>query len=240
MDAGNQAASCSEAVTMDTIPGQLASRPSLDTAPIRADFQNLLGSLREAAREWGVRPDHPEGVFISTMIGTQAGFAELALSTAEALHATVAEARATAEEELARQRVATAETRVVLQNARDAIAAMETGGQGAIRKLEIEQATVTTKLINCIVPDMIKGVRHALVIKQHRYNHYVEWARGLGIGALMLGLVVSGYVWGTWSDWGLSSRIERLGAAVEHCQLTSKWADDTGKRLCELSDFVGN
>jgi len=74
-------------------------------------------------------------------------------------------------EELARQRVVTAETRVVPQNTRDAIAALETEGQSAIRKLEIKQATVTNKLIERIVPDMIKGVRHSLVIKQHRYNH---------------------------------------------------------------------
>lgn len=204
------------------------------------EFTARTQAVEAAAREWGIRPDYPEGVFVSAMLGTQVGFAEFALTTAEALQATVAEARATAEEELARQRVVTAETRVALQNARDAIAAMETGGQGAIRKLEIEQATVTTKLINGIVPEMIKGVRHALVIKQHRYNHNVEWARGLGIGALMLCLVVSGYVWATWSDWGLSSRVENLGATVEHCRLTSKWADDGGKRLCELSDFVGN
>jgi len=220
-------------------PGRVDEQPS-ELAQRMQEFTARTQAVEAAAREWGIRPDYPEGVFVSAMLHTQVGFAELALSTAEALHATVAKAHATAEEELARQRVVSAETRVVLQNARDAIAAMETGGQGAIRRLEIEHATVTTNLINGFVPEMIKGVRHALVIKQHRYNHNVEWARGLGIGALMLCLVLSGYVWASWSDWGLSRRIESLGAAIEHCQLTSKWADDRGRRLCELSDFVGN
>lgn len=207
---------------------------------MRADFQARLETLRNAAEEWGVRPEHPEGIFISTMIGTQAGFADLALSLGESLHAIVRDARATAEEELARQRVLTQQTRVALENANGAILNMEEGARVVIARLEAEKTKVTTQLIDRIVPDMIRGVKDALVIKERRRDQNMEWTRAVGAAGLTLALVISGYVWGTWSDWGMSSRIESVGAAIERCQVTSKWADDKGHRLCQISDFVQN
>jgi hypothetical protein len=225
---------------MDTLPERPAKPVALETAPIRADFQSRLQALRDAAKAWGVQPDHPEGVFVSTMIGTQAGFAELALSLAEALRDVVVEARATAVEELARQRVVTHETRIALEEARGAIHNMERGARGAIQNLEVEKEKMTTQLIDRIVPDMIRGTRDALVIREHRHNRNVEWARAFGAGALMLGLVLLGYGWGTWSDWGMTSRIESIGRTIERCDITSKWTDDSGHRLCEMSDFVSN
>ena len=240
VDAGDQATARPEELIMDTLPERPAKPVALETAPIRADFQERLQALRDAARDWGLQPDHPEGVFVSTMIGTQAGFAELALSLAEALRDVVIEARATAEEELARQRVVTHETRIALEEARGAIENMERGARGAIQNLEVEKEKVTAQLIDRIVPDMIRGTRDALVIREHRHNRNVEWARALGAGALMLGLVLLGYGWGTWSDWGMTSRIESIGRAIERCDITSKWTDDSGHRLCEMSDFVSN
>src|SRR5260370_26540417 len=142
------------------------------------------------------------------MIGTQAGFGELALSLAEALRDVVAEARATAVEELARQRVVTYETRIALEEARGAIQNMERGARGAIQNLEVEKEKVSAQLIDRIVPDMIRGTRDALGIREHRHNRNVEWARALGAGALMLGLVLFGYGRGTRSGWGNSRPVE--------------------------------
>lgn len=223
---------------MNTIPGRPAKPVALETALIRADFQERLQALRDAAAKWGVRPDHSEGVFVSTMIGTQAGFAELALSLGEALHASVLNARATAEEELARQRVVLEETRIALQELRGAQADMEESGRLALEKLDLEKTKVTTQLVDRIVPDMIRGVKEAIVIRERRYNHTVEFNRALGIGAIILALVILGYVWGTWSDWGMSSRLEKIGTALERCQITSRWHDDHAQRLCVMNDFL--
>jgi hypothetical protein len=225
---------------MNALPGRPAQPVALETALMRADFQARLQALRDAAQAWGLQPNHPEGVFISTMIGTQSGFADLALSLAEELHAVVLQARATAVEELARQRVVTEETRYALGEANAAISNLKTGAKVAIQQIEAEKTAAMTKLIKCIVPEMVRGVREAIVIKERRYNHAVEWMRGLGIGALMLSLALGGFIWGTWSDWGLTARVENIGSAIERCQLTSHWADDKGKRLCEMDDFVRN
>jgi hypothetical protein len=222
---------------MNAVPGRPAQPVALETASMRAEFQARLEALREAAEAWGVRSDHPEGRFVSTMIGSQAGFVDVALSLAEALHQVVQEARATAEEELARQRVVTERTRQTLAKASGVIENLDRGARLAIEKIEVEKIEVLTRLVNDILPEMTRGVREALVIRERRYNHDLEWRRALGVGAVMVGLLLAGYFWGTWSDWGLSSRVESIGSAVERCQLTSHWADDKGNRLCEIKDF---
>jgi hypothetical protein len=172
------------------------------------------------------------------MIGAQAGFAELALSLGEALDGIVREARATAEEELARQRVVTQQTRMALDRVSGAIVGLEEGSRLAIERIEIEKNQAVSGFLDSIVPDMVRGVRQALVIRERRYNHQAEWARAVGLGMLMLGLVLFGYGWGTWSDWGMARRVENIGAAIERCQITSKWADDKGRRLCVMNDFL--
>jgi hypothetical protein len=216
-----------------------APQPPLDLSELRTRFADRLAAVETAARDWGVRPEYPEGVFISTMIGTQAGFAEVALSVGDALLTIVERAKAAGEDELARQRVVTERTRQTLTKANGVIENLDRGARLAIEKIEVEKTEVLTQLVRDILPDMTRGVRDALVIRERRYNHEREWVRGLCIGAMMLGLVLTGYIWGTWSDWGLTSRVESIGTAVERCQLTSRWADDKGNRLCEIKDFSG-
>jgi hypothetical protein len=216
-----------------------APQPPLDLAELRTRFADRLAAVETAARDWGVRPEYPEGVFISTMIGTQAGFAELALSVGDALLTIVDRAKAAAEDELARQRVVTERTRQTLTKANGVIENLDRSARLAIEKIEVEKTEVLTQLVKDILPDMTRGVREALVIRERRYNHDLEWRRALGVGAVMVGLVLGGYLWGTWSDWGLTSRVESIGSAVERCQLTSPWADDKGNRLCEIKDFAG-
>jgi hypothetical protein len=113
-------------------PGQPAA---LEIASIRADFEARLDALREAAEAWGVQPYHPEGIFLSAMVGTQAGFADLALSTAEVLHQIVTDAHATAEDELARQRVITERTRQTLAKASGSIDRLERNGHLAVHQI---------------------------------------------------------------------------------------------------------
>jgi hypothetical protein len=218
-------------------PGPI--QPPLDLAEMRSRFADRLAAVETAARDWGVRPEYPEGVFISTMISTQAGFAEVALGVGDALLAIVERAKAAGEDELARQRVMTERTRQTLVKASGVIENLDKGARQAIDKIEVDKTVVLTQLVKDILPDMTRGVREALVIKQRRYNHNLEFVRALCLGVLMVGLVVTGYVWGTWSDRGMAGRVENIGAAIERCQLTSHWEDDKGNRLCEIRDFSG-
>jgi hypothetical protein len=140
---------------------------------------------------------------------------------------------------LARQRVMTERTRQTLVKASGVIENLDKGARQAIDKIEVDKTVVLTQLVKDILPDMTRGVREALVIKQRRYNHNLEFIRALCVGALMVSLMLTGYFWGTWSDWGMAGRVENIGAAIERCQLTSHWEDDKGNRLCEMKDFSG-
>ncbi len=223
---------------MDILPGRPAQPVALETAPMRADFQAQLQALKDAARNWGLQPDHPEGVFISTMIGTQAGFADLAISLGEVLHATVLEARATAGEELARQRVATAETKEATKKAREAIEGVGQAVRDAMAKVEAQKQDVFTTLPDRMAIEMIRATRGELLSRYALLRTTVQWGASFGIGVVMVALVLSGYVWGTWSDWGMTSRIETVSAAVERCRVLPKWRDDKGHPLCEVGDFL--
>jgi hypothetical protein len=200
----------------------------------------MANLLRTAARRECIEPDGPLGAWVDAQYHALMANADVAEHQRWLVTELLARLKLVAEEELARQRVVTHETRIALEEARGAIESMQNQARGAIERLEFEKEKVTTQLIDRIVPDMIRGTRDALVIREHRHNRNVEWARAFGAGALMLGLVLFGYGWGTWSDWGMTSRIENIGRAIERCDLTSKWTDDSGHRLCEMSDFVSN
>jgi hypothetical protein len=200
----------------------------------------MANLLRTAARRECIEPDGPLGAWVDAQYHALMANADVAEHQRWLVTELLARLKLVAEEELARQRVVTHETRIALEEARGAIESMQNQARGAIERLEFEKEKVTTQLIDRIVPDMIRGTRDALVIREHRHNRNVEWARAFGAGALMLGLMLFGYGWGTWSDWGMTSRIENIGRAIERCDLTSKWTDDSGHRLCEMSDFVSN
>ena len=223
---------------MDTLPRRPAQPVALETAPIRADFQAQLQALRDAARNWGLQPDHPEGVFISTMIGTQSGFADLAIALGEVLHATVLEARTTAGEEMARQRVATAETKEATKKAYEATDGLEQAVRDALAKVKTQKQEVVATLPDRMAIEMIRATRGELLSHYALLKTTIQWSASLGIGVVMVALVLSGYVWGTWSDWGMTSRIETVSAAVERCRDLPKWRDDKGHPLCEIGDFV--
>jgi len=144
---------------MNALSGRPAELAALETASLRADFQSRLQALREAAQAWGIQPNHPEGIFVSTMIGTQSGFAELALSLAEALNNIVQNVRASAEDELAKQRVVTERTRQTLAKANGVIENLDRGARRAIEQIEVDKTKVLTQLVKDILPDMTRGVQ---------------------------------------------------------------------------------
>jgi hypothetical protein len=144
---------------MNALSGRPAELAALETASLRADFQARLQALREAAQAWGIQPNHPEGIFVSTMIGTQSGFAELALSLAEALNNIVQNVRASAEDELAKQRVVTERTRQTLAKANGVIENLDRGARRAIEQIEVDKTKVLTQLVKDILPDMTRGVQ---------------------------------------------------------------------------------
>ena len=185
-----------------------------------------LGARVEAADDWGVKPDHPEGAFVSAMIGTQVGFVDVALSFAEGLAAAVADARVMAQESVEQQRKATTATQNALGLARQ-----------AAHVLEAEKVRVTTEMVAKVAPQLVEGVRHALVIKEQRFNRNQEWKRAVLTGTAIFGLVIGGYTWRTVQDWPLLSRVSYENTALQRCLDTSTARTAEGHHLCDMNDF---
>ena len=194
---------------------------------LRAGFEERLRALREAAKTWGVRSHSPEGAFISTMVGTQEGFVEVALGLASGLEAVIADARTMAIESAEQQRKATAATQDALGLARQAAHVLET-----------EKVRVTSEMVAKVAPQLVEGVRYALVIKEQRFNRNMEWTRAALIGAAIFALVIGGYTWRTVQDWPLLSRVSYENTALQRCLDTSTARTAEGHRLCDMNDFL--
>ena len=219
--AGPDGLAVSEGRSLDALlKGEMAVK-------LRAGFEERLRVLREAADDWGVKPDHPEGAFVSAMIGTQVGFVDVALSFAEGLAAAIADARAMAQESAEQQARATAATQAALGLARE-----------AARVLDVEKVRVTTEMVAKVAPALVEGVRHALVIKEQRFNRNMEWTRAALVGAAIFALVIGGYTWRTVQDWSLLSRVSYENTALQRCLDTSKARTAEGHWLCDMNDFL--
>ena len=202
-----------------------ASDP-FDIDRLRLEFEVRLDNLRDAAALWGVRPHHPEGVFISSMISTQEGFVDAALCLMEGFRKILDGARVLHEDELARLRVSNERAQINLEVVRF-----------AEQNLDRKREEVTQQLTSRIVPDMVKAVQKAVVIREERFNKERNLRWILGAGAAMLALVLVGYGWASWSDWGDSGRVVRLTAAIQRCVDKAHWADPQGHKLCDVEDF---
>lgn len=216
---------------------QLSAGPKLQaaTGKARADFLARLDEVKQAAREWGVSPEHPEGVFISAMLATQAGFGELALAAGEDMQAVMADIVERDGEAVAgvvASGMVLAEAEVAkLREARLAAEAALKQAQTSLRTLEIQKVTLTSEMVKVIAPGLRDELRQAVVIKERRRNRNVEWGRAAAAGTVVLGLVTGGYVLGTWDD-------RAMTAAVEQCELHPLQDTKTGQRYCPLEALL--
>ena len=60
---------------------------------LRVTLMQRLGEVEAAAREWGVRPDHPEGRFVTALMQAQSGLADVALAAAGTFDTATGEVR---------------------------------------------------------------------------------------------------------------------------------------------------
>jgi hypothetical protein len=185
------------------------------------------GALNDAARRECIEPGGPLGAWVDAQHQALLAMADVAEHQEHLITGVVGGIRAAADQELARQRIITEQAQLALESARDAAS-----------KLEFEKGRVASQMIERVVPDMIEGVRNALVIRERRHNRRSEWLRALTAAALMLLLTAAGYVSGTRHDRDLSSRLEAMGSAIQRCRDTSRWTDEAGHRLCQLDIFL--
>jgi hypothetical protein len=185
-----------------------------------------IENLTIAARRECIEPEGPLGIWVESQQTAFRAMADLAEHQEKLVRDVAVEMKALAEGELAKLRVMLEMTRIALASAR-----------GAVKDLETEKVRVVSEMVQIVAPEVVKGIKDAVVIRQVRYNQGVQWRRAAYVGGTILMLVVGGYSWRTAQDWQDTTIAPLTRMALQHCQDTSKWIDDKGRRLCVITDF---
>lgn len=176
---------------------------------LRVALMQQLGEVEAAAREWGVRPDHPEGRFVAALMAAQKGLADMVIAAAGAFDGAASEvgswlntARETAE---ANARRAEAQA-----------AGVEAKGEQAI-------AAVVEKM----VPAATTALAGAVVIRERRRTMGINLAWLGGGAAIALALVGSGYT--------VKAAADRPALAFhDRCLRAAVKAESSGRLYCPV------
>ena len=208
----------------DALAGQ-----AVETEAARAarELAEVVRRTEIAAREWGVRPDHLEGRFVSALLGCLTWLGRIMQATVSDLKASSKETRAAVETELETLRTASKTALRVLQQAETALASSDVQRQMAVGKF-----------VETIAPQMVKVVGEAVVIRERRYNHRVHWGRAAGIAAVVGGLLLGGYVWGSWRPDNTAIDGAIALDRIRQCQASPVRDDRTHEAFCPMKALL--
>ena len=208
----------------DALAGQ-----AVETEAARAarELEEVVQRTEVAAREWGVRPDHLEGRFVSALLGCLTWLGRIMQATVADLKASSRETRAATEAELETLRTASKAALRVLQQAETALASSDVQRQMAVGKF-----------VETIAPQMVKAVGEAVVIRERRYNQRVHWGRAAGISAVAGGLLLGGYVWGSWRPDNTAIAGAIALDRIRQCQASPLRDERTHEAFCPMKALL--
>lgn len=200
----------------------------IDTEAAKAahELERVVRETEVAAREWGVRPDHLEGRFVSALLATMTWLGRLIQAAMADLKASTQETRAASVVELEKLRLANEVSTKVLGQARQALL-------GA----EVEQRKLLGQVVAAAAPQIIAAIGAAVVIREHRYNKHLQWGRSAGIAALVLVLLGGGYVWGGWQSPSVAAGAVAL-ERIRQCEADPVKDARTSEAFCPLRKLL--
>ena len=131
-------------------------------AEAEAAFTELMEHIKEietAAREWGIRPDHLEGRFVSAMAAAQAGLGRIAVAASKDALAVAGLVRAAADSEAERMRSSVAMVDTQLRRI-----------DAEVRRAEIHRKDLETKTVASLTKAVAEKLKDVLVIRERRWN----------------------------------------------------------------------
>ena len=185
-----------------------------------AEFRRQTEAIRQAAGEWAIRWQEPEGRFISALLGAIEIVGRLTVSVQSAIDAAAHEGRTAAEAELAK-------ARELQQSAHIALAQARHLQLGAIT----EQENVTVRMIDQTLPLFVERLEKVLVIREQRWNTDVKRRRYAAAGAVVLAVFLAGFGLSWWQD---SDRV----AAMDRCLARPLQA--SGHYYCSIDTLFGS
>lgn len=170
------------------------------TTPFKASgqrFEARLLELEVAARGWAARPHSPEAHFISAMIGTMRGFADLAVESGLALQEIVERAEAgaharlrLAEEEVARLKWTVSDSVEVLKKAR-----------AELGNVELDRKKLAQTAVSSLTSEIVTMLKPHFATRTVNINR--DWMVRTWVIAGIVGLVVylGGALTEAWLTW---------------------------------------
>lgn len=205
------------------------SEAGAETEAARAaqDLERLVQQAEVAAREWGIRPDHLEGRFVSALLATLTWLGRLIQAAAADLKMAAKENRMAAAADLDSLRKASA-TAVKLQEQ----------AQTALAVTDVQVNKVVTRFVDSVSPQIVKQISEAVVLRERRHNQNVLWGRAAGIAFGAIGLVLGGYLWAAWTpDPMLAAGMGAL-ERIRQCQAAPIKEARTGETFCVLKSLL--
>ena len=199
-----------------------------EAARATVELDRLVQQTLVAAREWGVRPDHLEGRFISMLLTT---LTSLGLLT----KAAAAQSQAASREHA----VAAAAELEGLQAANRVAVALQAQAQSALASSEVKVDQVVSKFVMSVAPEIVKQISGAVVLRERRYNQSALWGRAAAIAAVACCLVLGGYAWRAWTPDPAAVAGALLLERVRQCQSSPAFKQaQTGEAFCNLKALL--
>lgn len=176
---------------------------------LHVSLMQQLGEVEAAAREWGVRPDHPEGRFVAALMAAQKGLADVVVAAAGAFDG------------------AASEVGIWLNTARETAEANARRAEAQAAGVEAKGEQAITAVVEKMVPAATAALAGAVVIRERRRTLGINLAWLSGGAAIALALVGGGYAMKAAADRPAVDFHERcLRAAVK--------AESSGRLYCPV------
>lgn len=189
-------------------------------------FETTIQDLETASLNWAARPNSPESRFISAMIGSMRGFAELALSLASdgkeaigILESVVDRRVQIAEKDVEKMKLALEESASLLDKAKQ-----------TLTLVEVDKERILKTAVSLMSADITEALRRPMLVRATNLNTERLWIRYMWAGAAAAGLLFLGLFMGELN----ATKPGMAELAIRQCA-ANPVTDGKGKSYCDLS-----
>ena len=194
---------------------------------VAQQLRAAAGGLAEAARKDAIEPEGTLGHWVQSQGVILQAQADLAEHIEQQVMGAVSESHKLAKVEVEKLRQMIGLAHLALEAAKSAEASFH-----------VRKELVLSKVVDTMVPQMVKAVGEAVVIRERRYNQRVHWGRAAGIAAAAGCLLLGGYVWGGWGPDTTAAGAAVLRERVKQCQAAPVRDERTHEAFCTLKSLV--
>ena len=176
---------------------------------LHVTLMQQLGEVEAAAREWGVRPEHPEGRFVAALMAAQKGLADVVIAAAGAFDS------------------AASEVGTWLNTSRETAEANARRAEAQVAGVEAKGELAIAAVVEKMVPAATAALASAVVIRERRRSIGINLAWLGGGAAIALALVGGGYA--------IKANADQPALAFhDRCLRAAVKAESSGRLYCPV------